>query len=297
MLYRYADEGKSDLLGIVVNKNEPLAIEYIDVVNTYYGHSSTPIGRGERLADSSADNRRADGRNYVEAVMQDFSFSRSITDYDSIPSAVALYRRLLAGQPDGSVTIVSTGFFTNLAALLDSEADEFSPLSGRELIARKVRQVSAMAGNVSWEDGRDIFTEYNVHRDIASAKKFFAECPVPIVVSPFELGVEICYPAPEIEENLGFDSPNPVVEAYKAYMPMPYDRPTWDLTSVVYAVEGYRWFTGHTRGTITIDEAGLSRFVPSPDGNHVVLRVASESRHVFLRRLVDLTVSHSSKKN
>ena len=81
--------------------------------------------------------------------MQDFSFSRSITDYDSIPSAVALYRRLLSGQPDGSVTIVSTGFFTNLAALLDSEADEFSPLSGRELIARKVRQVSAMAGNVS----------------------------------------------------------------------------------------------------------------------------------------------------
>ena len=296
MLYRYADEGKSDLLGIVVNKNEPMAVEYIDVVNTYYGHSSTPIGRGERLADSSADNRRTDGRNYVETVMQDFSFSRSITDYDSIPSAVALYRRLLSGQPDGSVTIVSTGFFTNLAALLDSGADEFSPLSGRELIARKVRQVSAMAGNVSWEDGRDIFTEYNVHRDIASAKKFFAECPVPIVVSPFELGVEICYPAAEIEANLGFDSPNPVVEAYKAYMPMPYDRPTWDLTSVVYAVEGYKYFTGHTRGTITIDEAGLSHFVPSLDGNHIVLRVAPESRHVFLRHLIDLTVSQTSKK-
>lgn len=63
------------------------------------------------------------------------------------------------------------------------------------------------------------------------------------------------------------------------------------------AVEGYRYFTGHTRGTITIDESGLSRFVPSPDGNHVVLRVASESRHVFLRHLVDLTVSHTSKKN
>ncbi len=27
MFYRYADEGKSDLLGIVVNKNEPMAVE------------------------------------------------------------------------------------------------------------------------------------------------------------------------------------------------------------------------------------------------------------------------------
>lgn len=27
MFYRYAEEGKSDLLGIVVNKNEPMAVE------------------------------------------------------------------------------------------------------------------------------------------------------------------------------------------------------------------------------------------------------------------------------
>ena len=90
------------------------------------------------------------------------------------------------------MTIASVGFLTNLAALLDSGADDFSPLSGRELVAKKVKLVSVMAGNISFEDGRDIFPEYNVRRDIASAKKFFSECPVPVVVSPFELGLEIC---------------------------------------------------------------------------------------------------------
>lgn len=204
---------------------------------------------------------------------------------------MALYRRLLAGQSDHSVTIASVGFLTNLAALLDSGADDFSPLSGRELVAKKVKLVSVMAGNISFEDGRDIFPEYNVRRDIASAKKFFSECPVPVVVSPFELGLEICYPASEIEANLGFGTPNPVVEAYKAYMPMPYDRTTWDLTSVIYAVDGNEWFTSYSTGTVSVDDNGLSRFVPSQDGLHFVLRVAPESRRDFLRHLVELTDS------
>lgn len=295
MLYRYVDEGKADLLGIVVNKNEPLSATFIDMISTYYGHGSTLIGRGENLVDTSEDNRRPDGRNFVETVVEDFNFARSAGDGEKLPSAVALYRRLLAGQPDHSVTIASIGFMTNLAALLDSGADEFSPLSGRELVAKKVKQVSVMAGNISWEDGRDIFPEYNVRRDIASAKKFFSECPVPIVVSPFELGLEICYPASAIETNLGFGTPNPVVEAYKAYMPMPYDRPTWDLTSVVYAVEGNKWFTSYSTGTVSIGDNGLSRFVPSQDGHHSVLRVAQESRQDFLRHLVELTASNKRK--
>jgi hypothetical protein len=51
------------------------------------------------------------------------------------PPCITQYRP----QPDASVTIVSIGFFTNLAALINSStADACSPLSGPQLIQQKV---------------------------------------------------------------------------------------------------------------------------------------------------------------
>ena len=288
MLHRYADEGRVKLLGVMINKNEPTSAEYIDMVDTYYGYGSVPIAVAERPTDSSADGRNADGQNFVEAVVSRFDFPRSVEDYSSLPTAVSLYRQLLAGQPDHSVTIISTGFSTNLAALLVSPADDISPLDGRELLSNKVKLISVMAGNFR-EEGQDKFPEYNVVRDIPSARKFFAECPVPVAVSPFELGWEICYPASLIESNLGYDAPNPVVEAYKLYLPMPYNRPTWDLTSVLYAVEGSKYFTGQATGTVTIDSEGVSTFTPSADGLHTLLSVSPKASQGLLDRLVELT--------
>ena len=85
-------------------------------------------------------------------------FARTLTDYQSLPSATSLYRQLLALQPDTSVTIISVGFSTNLAALLDSPADSYSDLTGRELVARKVKLLSVMAGCFDRPD----FYDYNV---------------------------------------------------------------------------------------------------------------------------------------
>ena len=93
---------------------------------------------------------------------------------------VAMYRRLLAAEPDNSVVVVSVGFSGNLAALLASDGDDVSPLTGRELVARKVKYFSVMAGSF----GVKKRAEYNVINDIPAARKFFAECPSPIVLTP-----------------------------------------------------------------------------------------------------------------
>jgi len=45
-----------------------------------------------------------------------------------------LLREVLAGQPDRSVVIVQVGFSTNMARLLDSEPDQYSALTGHELV-------------------------------------------------------------------------------------------------------------------------------------------------------------------
>ena len=61
-------------------------------------------------------------------------FRCSISDYASLPDGYVLYRRLLAAQPDHSVSICSIGFVTALAALLLSEGDDLFSLSPRGTI-------------------------------------------------------------------------------------------------------------------------------------------------------------------
>ena len=85
-------------------------------------------------------------------------------------SATALLRKTLAAQPDHSVVIAQVGFSTNLARLLDSPADEYSPLTGRELVERKVKLLSLMAGAFQPIEGNRRYLEYNVVKDIASAR-------------------------------------------------------------------------------------------------------------------------------
>ena len=44
MLYKYLDQGRINLLGIATNKKSPYCVEYIDIMNTWYGYPDIPIG-------------------------------------------------------------------------------------------------------------------------------------------------------------------------------------------------------------------------------------------------------------
>ena len=55
-----------------------------------------------------------------------------------------------------------------------------------------------------------------------------------------------------------------MADAYRSYMPMPYDRPTWDLTSALYAVRpGRQYFALSPAGRVSVDEDGQTRFTPA----------------------------------
>ena len=190
-------------------------------------------------------------------------FARSCSGYEKLPDAHILYRKILAQQPDNSVVIASVGFSTNLARLLDTPADEYSPLTGKELVARKVRLLSAMAGHLSDPN----FREFNVAQDVPSAQKVFAEWPTEVVVSPFELGVSAKYPWDRFEQDLSWAEKHPVIESCMAYHQRECDQNTFDLTSVLYAVEGPSCFTVSGPGRFEINDEGISVFTPSENGN------------------------------
>ena len=86
-----------------------------------------------------------EGYKGVPLVILDTDIGSS-TDYSTLPDGWQLYRRLLAAQPDHLVSICSTGFVSCLTQLLASKPDEFSPLSGIELVQQKVKCLYLMAG-------------------------------------------------------------------------------------------------------------------------------------------------------
>ena len=162
---------------------------------------------------------------------------------------------------------------TNLARLLESKPDDASPLDGMELVKRKVREYVMMAGAFCKEPGG----EYNVVTDAESARTVFERWPTPIVATGYEIGEAILYPAESIEKDYGWVKDHPVAEAYRAWEKMPYDRPTWDLTAVLYAVRPDRGYFGLSpKGTITLDEKNVTRFTADENGAHRFVTVTPE---------------------
>lgn len=272
VIHALQSRGECRLLAVTLSKDNAFAAPFVDLVNTFYGRPDIPIGvvRGGKTPEDS---------NYIRlpAEARDgdrLRYPRKLQSGGDAPEAVSLLRRVLSRQPDGSVVLVVVGFSTNAARLLDSPADDWSPLPGRELVAKKVRLLSMMAGMFS-QTGRQ--KEYNVFIDLPAAQKIFAEWPTPIVTSGFEVGQAIKYPATSIERDFSYVTHHPLREAYALYQKMPYDRETWDLTSVLYAVRPDRGYFGLSpAGTIRVDEQEITQFAPADSGRHRYLTVTPE---------------------
>lgn len=267
MIHALQSRDECELLAVTLTKDTPHAAVYVDLVNTFYGRGEIPVG--------TVRNGKTPQASYPKqvAAMTDAHgrprYPRDPASGGDAPEATALLRRVLASQPDGSVVFVQVGFSTNLARLLETTGDEHSPLSGRDLVEKKVRLLSVMAGRFG-EGPRPVeFAEYNVKTDLPAARKLFAEWPTPIVVSGWEVGRAIRYPAVSIEHDFGWTEHHPIVDAYRLWKEFPYDRPTYDLTSVLQAVRPNRGYFGLSeRGTVSITDEGYSAFTPDPQGRH-----------------------------
>jgi len=285
MLYKYVDQGKIRLLGISNNKNSAYSIPFLQIMNRWYGHPGIPLGNVE-----TAVNSQGDSKDYAQVTVEYMvngtrAFQYLPGDTSQVMSSVSLYRKLLALEPDNSVTIVSVGFSTNIARLLESAPDGYSRLTGKDLVRKKVKLLSMMAGNF---DGKLNSGEYNVIKDTVAAKKVFSEWPTPIVTSPFEVGITIPYPASSIVNDLAWAPVHPLRVAYESYLPMPYDRPTWDPTAVLFAVEGNKYFGDSGPGTIKVELNGHTSFAPGGGGKHRYLTVNAEQRTAITNHFIEL---------
>jgi inosine-uridine nucleoside N-ribohydrolase len=217
MLYKYQDEGKIDLLGILSSKREGGSVKFIDAMNTLYGYPNIPIGIAKIYPEENyVDTATSKRLNYADWVVANYTYKHTIKDWDAVPDGYKLLRQLLAKAEDKSVVVVAVGFSTNLARMMESKGDEFSPLGGKELFAQKVEKVVIMAGNFSEQKA-----EYNVRKDHFAAVKFYAECPVPMYFTDYRLGRTILYPWQAIYKGYNYVENHPCVKAFEYYSKMP----------------------------------------------------------------------------
>ncbi len=291
MIHALQSRGECELLGVAISKDNPWSPIYTDAVNTFYGRGEIPIGvvrdgvtPNDRTFIKQISSLQRDGRPLYPRTHGEGGYE----------DAVPMLRRLLAAQPDRFVVLIMIGFATNVARLLDSPADDHSPLDGTSLVRRKVRQVVAMAANFSSHvqqhptlDNR----EYNIHCDVPAAVRFFNHCPAPVLFCGFEIGEVLLYPATSIENDYNFCPHHPVAEAYRSYKPMPYDRPCWDPATVLAAVRPHAgYFQLSSPGRAHVDEQGIVLFHPQTDGLHHYLILPDTQRDRVLHAIQSLCV-------
>ncbi|MEP7336823.1 MAG: nucleoside hydrolase [Acidobacteriota bacterium] len=204
-------------------------------------------------------------------------YSHGIEKLTDTAEVRALIRNAMTQQPDQSCIVVLTGPATNLARVLD--------LYGvKELIARKVRFLSVAGG--AYPDGAP---QFNIQADIPAAKNLFAEWPTPIVAAGDEVGTALLYPATSIEKDFAWSPAHPVVDAYRAFKPMPYDAPTAAMAAVLYAVRSQgNDFKLSEPGTISVLDDGRTKFTPAPEGKHRYLILDPAQKERIIKTFTEL---------
>jgi len=269
MLHALTDRGECRLIGVTLTNGNPAAVPYVRMVNRFYGRGDLPVGRAIRsLKDGAQDG-------YLSAVLGGTPAEYRGGRADDTP-AVELLRDLLSKSAE-KVVIVQTGFSTNLAGLIESPG-------GLKLARDKVELVVAMAGDFSGGA-----PEYNVRIDAPSATSVFETWPTPVVFSGFEIGRDLLYSAAGIERDFTYAKWHPIVESYRAYRKMPYDRPTWDLTAVLEAVRPERYFTRSPAGGVRVAADGATAFTAG-EGNRRYLRF-DPSRRAEILQVLELLAS------
>jgi inosine-uridine nucleoside N-ribohydrolase len=266
LIHALQNRDECELLAVTITKDHEECPPYVDAINTFYGRGDIPIG----ITDSGVTPEVSRYTGIVQAREDgQLVYPHDLGVGDPVPGAVTILREALASAPDGSVFVVQVGFSTNLARLLDSSGDQHSKLTGKELVEKKVRILSIMAGDFDPIQKGPSDREYNTVNDVPASQKVANEWPTPIVWSGAEIGYAVLYPAESIDNDFRYLDRHIIQESYQAFQPTPHQRPSWDLTSVLWAVRPDRgYFDLSESGRVYVDDEGMTSFEETRGGQH-----------------------------
>ncbi len=285
VLHAMADRGECEILATVASNKHKYIASVLDVMNTYFMRPGIPIG----IVRGQAVNMEA-WQKWDSIIVS--KYPHDISNNEQAEDALKLYRKILSRQPDHSVTIITVGFLTNMANLLQSGPDEFSSLTGQELISKKVKQLVCMAA--IFDSRMGTFKEFNLIKDSIASKITYENWPTPILFSGFEIGSKIYTGLPIVQSNLRH---SPVKDVFARSLPMdPNDkngRMSWDQTAVLVAVRGPEKYFDERKGKI----------VCNPDGSNGWEAIGTRDRYLVIKmppdklaHIINSLMMHQPKK-
>ena len=177
MLHNLMDHGECDLLAVMCWSTEQYAIPAIDAVNRWYNHPGIPLGvrkEGSHAADW----------NYNRAIAS--ALPHEISQSDAT-DATELYRKILSGSEDQSIVLLTVGPLKNIQNLIESPPDQYSELSGKALLEKKIKEVVIMGGRFPEGDN-----EWNFDGGMPGVTRYVLDnLNTPVTFSGFEVGVQI----------------------------------------------------------------------------------------------------------
>lgn len=293
-LFSYRKQGACRVLGVMGGMQNALAKRFMDCLMHYYEADDIPLGLVEGEADyfditpyrELVDSLRADGRPL---------FAPTGIPLSSRLPAWKLYRKLLSEAADTSVTVVCVGQFTNLGKLLISEADEYSTLSGYELVKQKVKALHAMGGcftkiPMRYSEGF-LEVEYNIEADVPLAKRVLEEWPGELRLLPMEVGMLFPSDHDEILADYAWQPDSPIYQVYSRYDEWAIGdvgQYLWDVVTVLHALLGEDYFSCSRRGRMHIDEKGKTTYTLDETGNAHIINVNSSDWGMLNQKIREL---------
>ncbi len=231
-LIHYAKKYGFPIIGICNCTSNKAGTGTIDAVCRWCGMETPYLGQwsGPDFMNDSTCHK------YNDAVAEKFSeaYKNGTLKADN---EVTFYRNLLSKAEDNSVMVITIGMFNNLAALLQSEADDISPLSGIELVKAKVNCLVSMAAILP--EGR----ECNVMCDYKASEIVFRDWPTAVYLSDFHIGWQVMTGYDHIQDPETIAA-SPLSLAYHLYtkdwthLPVKGMNSSYDLTAIQFAAEG-----------------------------------------------------------
>jgi hypothetical protein len=213
-LFGFEGKRESRMGSICVTGAGLAAAMYCDIVTGFYhpgparnANSVLPVGLG------AVDPMPADAP-MVRPVVERTEYARTIRKLSDTSLAEAVIRNGVIFNAEAVVILSAPA--TYLARSLDLQG-----VPG--LYKERVKRLVVVETGASAEDP-------------TALRKALAEWPTPIFFCGREVGDALTFPGASIEKDFAWTPNHPVAEAYRAFRPMPYDAPSFDVAAAHFAV-------------------------------------------------------------
>lgn len=272
MLHTLADEKKVEMLGVIVTSDDPFAVTCADAINYHFKRPDLPVGF---LRNQTKLNNHS---RYTRQISMEFP--HRLKSHNDARDAIDLYRELLITSPDSSVVIITIGHLTSLQRLLQSGPDQYSPLTGMELVEKKVKRWICMGG--VFPEGK----EANFYRPDPNSTVYCLEMwKKPVTFVGWELGEKVKTGDQYLKNKIA--NPNPVYRAYELYNNFA-GRSSWDQLAVyLLDEESALYFETVTDGYCKVYEDGSNKWYTNTDSLHEYARFKPSVDYRELAKKID----------